>query len=140
MRKAKTLQTIFEEKIGGLSLMRVQSFLTLLFTFGYIIYYSVKGFAYLDLLLLTIPMNSIEHAQMIGTLIGSFVPVDIVLILLVAAFVPKALQKFAEAKLNKTQLESQIAPKNSQQTTPVDPNVPQNTQNQGNTQTPDEII
>ena len=59
---------LFTESNGKPSLMRVQSFLTLLFAFGIIIYQVIFEKVYLQLDLL----------------------------LIIAAFVPKSLQKFAE--------------------------------------------
>ena len=62
------LSQLFKESNGKPSLMRVQSFLTLWFAFGVIIYQVVIEKVYIQLDLL----------------------------LIVAAFVPKSLQKFAE--------------------------------------------
>ncbi len=62
------LTKLFTESNGKPSLMRVQSFLTLLFAFGVIIYQVIFEKVYLQLDLL----------------------------LIIAAFVPKSLQKFAE--------------------------------------------
>jgi len=62
------LYNLFKESNGKPSLMRVQSFLTLLFAFGIIIYQVIIEKIYLQL--------------------------DILLI--IVAFVPKSLQKFAE--------------------------------------------
>jgi len=62
------LSKLFTESNGKPSLIRVQSFLTLLFAFGVIIYQVIFEKVYLQLDLL----------------------------LIIAAFVPKSLQKFAE--------------------------------------------
>jgi len=64
----KICTKLFSETNGKPSLMRVQSFLTLLFAFALIIYQIKLGKVYIDLDLL----------------------------LIIAAFVPKSLQKFAE--------------------------------------------
>ena len=64
----RVLKNIFRESNGKLSLMRVQSFLTLLFSFAVIIYQINLDKVYFNLDLL----------------------------LIVAAFIPKSLQKFAE--------------------------------------------
>ena len=64
----RELQTYLQEYNGKDSLIRLQSFLTLLFAFGVIIYQIINNKIFIDL--------------------------DILLI--TAAFVPKSLQKFAE--------------------------------------------
>ena len=65
------LSKLFAESNGKPSLIRVQSFLTLLFAFGVIIYQVIIERVYLQL--------------------------DVLLI--TAAFVPKSLQKFAELRI-----------------------------------------
>ena len=70
----KCFKKYLEEKEGVNSLMRLQSLLTLIFSFAIIIWQIAKGTVYVEL--------------------------DILLIS--ASFAPKAVQKFAEAKMYKT--------------------------------------
>jgi hypothetical protein len=88
----------FEDDKGYFSLMRLQSFLVLILTFWVIIYQITQGYKYFDKIMANTTIKSLDDAKMVHDLFGNFVNVELVLMLLVAAFVPKALQKVVEMK------------------------------------------
>lgn len=107
MKKIKTFlskikiagfRSFFEEVPGRFSMMRLMSFLTLWFAFWVIGYQLYNSAAFFNKIISNTEIHSLDDAKIIGSIFSNTINIELVLILMVAAFIPKALQKFIEWK------------------------------------------
>lgn len=86
----------FEDDNGRLSMMRLLSFFTFFIMLFVIIFQLIQGYHYFNLILAKTDIKNMTDIQYIHVLFGNFVNTELILMLLIAAFIPKALQKMIE--------------------------------------------
>lgn len=96
--KVKNFRSFFEEHNGRFSMMRLMSFIILWVAIFVIVFQIVRGYFYFNKILTMTKIESLKDIDNVHILFSNFVNVELILILLIAAFVPKALQKFVEIK------------------------------------------